>query len=179
MRRSILLSAILLAAGPASAQSDPPAPGVIDNLAECLGVTDDAERLACYDAAARSLVDARDTGELVAVERDDVRELERESFGLSLSGVGRLVSQLSPLGGEAEPEEALDRVQLTIESVSEYAPGKRRFVFQNGQVWDQLAPDRIYLPRDPSGIEVEIRSASLGSFLMRVNGVDLRVRRTQ
>ncbi len=195
MRRLILLAAAPLAAGlaaPAGAETAIPTPDLIRNLSQCLKVADDAERLACLEQQARALTAASESGDLVAVQRDEVRELERESFGLSLDSVGNLVGRLAAIGGggageadtpgeEREPEsQRLEAVTLTIASASEYQRGKLRFVFENGQVWEQTTSDTIFLPHDPAGIPAEIRSGSLGSFLIRVRGQrSVPVRRVQ
>lgn len=184
----VILPAMMLAAGATAAQAqsaaEPSTPEVIRNLSTCLDIADDAQRLACYDAQARALVDASESGDLVAVDREEVRALQRESFGFSLSGVGKMVARLSPLdgGGDEGPsdEPAADEVTLTIQSAEEFARGRYRFTFDNGQVWEQTTSERIFLPNRVAGTPAEISSASFGSYLMRVRGQrSVPVRRLQ
>lgn len=72
--------------GTAHAQSsgDP-----VDAVLACRQIADIEARLACFDTAAANLAQARDTGDLVTVTRDDVEAVERDSFGFSMPSLPR------------------------------------------------------------------------------------------
>jgi hypothetical protein len=84
--RLLLSAAIASALAPAALarQSDP-----VDGVLACRGIADIETRLACFDAAAATLAAARDGGDIVIVERDDVEAVERDSFGFNLPSLPR------------------------------------------------------------------------------------------
>jgi len=85
------------------------------------------------------------------------------------------------------PEREIGEVRditLGLRSTKEFGGSKKtRFYLDNGQVWDQLDTRRVRIPKDKAGRTntVEIRKASLGSYLLRVNGegAAIRVRRVR
>jgi hypothetical protein len=165
---------VALAVVPAAAQERPAGnPAALDQVYQCASITDQAQRLACYDSAVGRLREAQTSGDLVAVDRAQAQEVEREAFGFSLPSLPRIFGR-----GEdgAEPEFA--EMQLTLDRVVMRRDGTATFYMTNGQVWTQVDNEN---PRNArAGGEVTIRRASLGSFLMSLrNGPALRVRRTQ
>ncbi|MBL8535902.1 MAG: hypothetical protein JNM59_00705 [Hyphomonadaceae bacterium] len=163
----------------AMAQTPEQSPGVLDQVYACASVTEEAARLACYDAAVGRLREAQSTGNLVAVDRQQAQELERDAFGFSLPSLGRLFR-----GGDSENSarpviEEVAEMELVIERVAMRRDGTATFTMTNGQVWTQIDNES---PRNArAGGAVTIRRATLGSFLMsvRAGGPALRVRRTQ
>ena len=57
----------------------------LDAVYKCAQESDEAKRLACFDAATQQLKTAEDSGELVTVTREDVEEEKRNSFGFATS----------------------------------------------------------------------------------------------
>lgn len=173
------LSFIALAVAPAWAQEQQPAPtpGVLDQVYTCANIGEEAARLACYDAAVGRLRQAQTSGDLVAVDRQQARELEREAFGFSLPSLPRLFG--SGGGGHGPDQPDVAEMQLEIARVSHRRDGTAAFTMTNGQVWTQIDDEN---PRNArAGGRVTIRRAAMGSFLMSVEagGPALRVRRTQ
>jgi len=74
-------------------------------------------------------------------------------------------------------------VVLTIRKTTEYGYKKTRFFFDNGQVWEQTDGSKIRIPKVRNSVAntAIISKASLGSFLLRVNGKGsaVRVRRVR
>ncbi|MGH6951110.1 MAG: hypothetical protein ACREH4_09570 [Vitreimonas sp.] len=181
---------IALATAPAAAQEPPAArpstPGVLDQVYACANIANETERLACYDGAVGRLREAQDTGNLVAVDRAQVQEVDREAFGFSLPSLGRLFgSGGSNASAGATPAarppafERVDAMQLEIARVTMRRDGTASFTMTNGQVWSQIDNES---PRNVrAGGQVTVRHASMGSYLMSVaaGGPALRVRRTQ
>ena len=69
----------------AQAQSDDP----LDGILACRSVGDIEARLLCFNTAAASLAEARQTGDVMTVSRDDVENVERDSFGFSMPSLPR------------------------------------------------------------------------------------------
>jgi hypothetical protein len=136
---------ISLAAG-SSAGTDPTA---------CATIEDDALRLGCYDRIFRPAPDGS-AALAAAPAADGVGLSAEEQFGLT-------AGQLRGRSGE-EPLEMLRSVVTGVE----VAGNKAVIRLENGQRWRQLeATDR---PLFAAGATIEIRSASLGSFLASVPG---------
>ena len=163
--------AILIVGGPAIAQESSASTAAVY---ACVELEDDAERLACYDSAVGRLQQAEEAGELTTVSREDIEEVRRESFGLSLPSLPRLA--LPSLGGD---DEELNRVTVAVDRVRADAYGKAIVTLENGQVWRQIDDTRVLAIR--RGAEMaEIRRASLGSFKMKLdNGRSFRAKREQ
>jgi len=74
-------------------------------------------------------------------------------------------------------------VELEISKTAEFGYNKTRFFFSNGQVWEQADSKKIRIPkvRNDTANTAKITKASLGSFLLRVNGKGqaIRVRRVR
>lgn len=167
----LILAAGLMAAFPSAAMADedeaPPVPQIFSDLVACQSLTDDAERLACYDSRVGALRAAQEDESIMVVDREEVRDAERGLFGLRLP---RLFG-----GGEQ-----IDAIESTIASV---AGGNRsrpwRFTLEDGSVWEQT--DSEIMSRDPrAGHPIRIERAALGSFRAEINGMrKIRVSRIQ
>lgn len=88
---------------PASAQDAPANP--LAAVIACGQITDDAERLACFDREVATIESATQTGELVAVDRAAVREIERDAFGFNLPSLPRISLFRSLNTADAEPKQ--------------------------------------------------------------------------
>ncbi len=75
----------------------------IDDILVCQQIADEASRLACFDAAAGRLTEERDNG-LVAIYRQDVEAVERDSFGFDLPSMPRLSLSMFGNGGGNSPD---------------------------------------------------------------------------
>jgi len=169
--RYVTAALVILCAAPAAAQdqqTEPPQ--VVAGVYACAGVSNDAERLACYDNAVGRMRQAESEGQFVAVDRERAEVLRRESFGFTLPSVANL------FGGRGG-DEVLDRIELDVERVLTRADGRHIFVMADGQRWVQVEPRRTSNVR--AGDSVIVRRASLGSFMLvsERGGAAHRVRR--
>ncbi|MGE0596132.1 MAG: hypothetical protein AB7P07_07200 [Hyphomonadaceae bacterium] len=159
-------------AGPAAAQPAP-SPQVLDQVYACANVTDESERLACYDAAVGRLRQAQTSGELVAVDRAQAEELNRDAFGFSLPSLPRI------FGGGGDGDDPIDEVSMEIARVQPRPDGKHWIHMTNGQIWamvDSAQSNR----RAREGAQVTVRRAAVGSFMMSFGGGQaFRVRRQE
>lgn len=164
MRRFFIALAFSCAASAASAQPAPPQPAgsnALTDMLACSNISNDHDRLACFDAAAARVQTAQSSGDLVAVDRAQVHQIERDSFGFSLSSLANLLPHAS--GAHAE-EQALEAVDVVVASINRRGDGVATFVTEDGQRWQQLDHDDTHNVR--VGDTVHIRRASMGSFLL-------------
>ncbi|OQW57813.1 MAG: hypothetical protein A4S17_04155 [Proteobacteria bacterium HN_bin10] len=172
-------------AGPVVAQEQSAAPDVLNQVYACRTIADEAQRLACYDGAVGRLQEAQNTGNLVAVDRGQAQEMDREAFGFSLPSLSRIFGgggggSPNQSGAATAPQfERIDNIEMVIESVTHRRNLPSTFRMSNGQVWVQIDDEVARNVRN--GGRVTIRRASFGSYLMEVEtgGPAIRVRRTQ
>ena len=142
---------------------------VLQAVVDCRAMTDANARLACYDAAAARLDEAEASGQVVVVDKEQVRQVRREVFGLELPSLDIFGRATKRSGGASANGDEVDRVAGTVKSASRLADGKWRVELETGAVWRQI--DTTDLPNDPHpGSKVEIRRAALGSFFMKLDG---------
>lgn len=132
-----------------------------DRAAPCTPIADDVRRLACFDAVFRAPV---------ASEAPQAATTPEAEFGLS--------------GQQKDKRRAVvretDRIRSLVTAVVPDQPGKPSFTLENGQHWIQT--EATDWPAIKTGETLEIRRASLGSFLASVPGSGrpaVRVRRLE
>jgi hypothetical protein len=166
--KAALPLALVIAAGaaaPLAAQAPARAPdraAALRSLTDCRAVAEAAARLACFDAAVARLDAAERAGEVVVLDRDQVRTAKREAFGFSIPSFDLFDRD------QRQREEEVDRVESPVASAVRDGVGKWVVNLQNGQTWRQT--DSRALPRVRRGDKVELRRGALGSFFMRVGG---------
>jgi hypothetical protein len=156
------MSALVLATPGVTAQPAPMArTGVLQRLVDCRKLTEDAARLACYDAATAAMDQAEAKGDIVVVDREQARTVRRQGFGFNLPSL--------KLFDRGEKQEDVDQVSLKVEQASRDGSGKWTLRLEGGQTWRQI--DTAEPGRDPRpGSMVRIRKAALGSYLLTVDG---------
>ncbi|WP_277314719.1 hypothetical protein [Sphingomonas sp. AOB5] len=136
-------------------------PAELRALLECRGITDNAARLACFDAASARFDVARQRGDLAVVDREEVRKTRRGLFGFRLPGI-------SLFGGDKEGGDELAELTGKVVSARRGSDGWT-ITLEGGAVWQQT--DAVMLGRSPKpGSTVVIRRAALGSYKMNVDG---------
>lgn len=197
--------AALATPGSASAQENPS----LDPVFQCQELQNDAERLACFDAAVSSL--RAESNEIVVIRRSEVEAVERDSFGLELPSLPRLSlslfstrdNQLETGSGQSgsaqesgstdqgartaqaapseqsgvevlrrEDDGQINEISLPIDRVERRGFDTIHIHTTNGQVWEitDRVGNRPIRVRDDSVMVV--RRASLGSYLMQIDGRD-------
>lgn len=148
-------------------------PAALERVYACTATATDAERLACYDSAVAALRGAQSSGEVVAIDRGNVERLQRDSFGFNLPSIGNLLPQVG------HGDNVVDRVEATVTRMSLSPSGRSTFYMEDGQVWTQVDPERVYNVR--AGDTVTIRRAAMGSFMISSprGGAGIRVRRSE
>ncbi|WP_144033588.1 hypothetical protein [Sphingomonas guangdongensis] len=162
---NVFTMTIVLAAPPAIAapQQDAPATALIDSLAACLEIGDDARRLACTDAAARKLVDASRRREVVVVDKAEVTRTKRSLFGFSLPRIG-LFGSNTPAGAD---KEEIDELEAPITRVVGLGSGRYGITIEGGARWNTTEPwVRGVTPT--AGASLKIKRAALGSYFVKI-----------
>lgn len=192
-RLLILLPASLITA-PALAQGgDSP----LDPLFTCRDIADDGARLTCLDAAVDALRSETESGEVVAVDREQIEAAEEATYGLTIPQF-RLPGLSLPGGGEdselaelesasASPQRVIvrdtnGRIEsiegLAVAEISENRSGDTIVRLANGQVWRQTDDTYVQLTRSRADTDytATISNGALGSHFMRLDNGGRRFR---
>lgn len=161
---------------PAPAQTSPQAdPQGLRALAACREISNAEARLACFDREALAIQQALVKGDLIALDREEVRKTRRSLFGFSLPAT-RLFSKDD--GREQSDKETVDNLSAVIKSARQLPRGRWTIELEEGGIWTQIDDRKLAIHPRP-GHKIEIRGAALGSYLANVNGqIAIRVRRT-
>lgn len=161
---SVAACAALLAV-PATAQ-DKAEDKYLDSLRTCQAIADNAERLACFDKAVGTIVAASDSDDLRIVDREEVRETRRKLFGFALPDLGIFGRR----DGEQDNanEDELDVLQTTIASVRPTGTGYILTTAEGAKWQIDNVPRRLLSPK--VGQSLEIRTAALSAYFLRING---------
>ena len=157
----IIAVGVVLFGTAASAQksADGPPPAQIRSLLDCRGITDSAERLACYDKAASVIGDAVSKKDLVVFDRESVRKTKRGLFGLSVPDLGIF----------GEDDDSVEVKQIDGEIVSTAMNGDGGYIFRlgDGSRWSQTDGKPIAVPPE-AGDKVVVKKGVLGSYILSV-----------
>lgn len=135
----------------------------IEAIKACQSKADADARLACFDAAAASIVGATEAGDLRIVDREEVRETRRKLFGFSLPDLG--IFGKSKDGDENEIKE----IETTIAAISGSHATGYAIRTAEGAVWQiDDVPRRLLEPR--VGDKVLIKDGALSAYFIRING---------
>jgi hypothetical protein len=135
-------------------------PTVVNEVLSCRTVTDAAARLACFDRSVAALGKAQTTGELVTLDRQEVRKTRRSLFGLALP-------DLRILSNDQDGEDG-SQIETRIVRTAPGADGKWVFQLAEGGRWAQI-DSREFVVDPAPGQPIRIRRAALGSFLANIN----------
>lgn len=152
----------LFIGSPVYAAEAPRRAAALQSVADCRKVADNTARLACYDKAAATLDEAEAKGQVVVIDREQVKAVRRQSFGLTLPA-------FTLFNRGAAKEDQLDRITVELEKA--YLEAGRHWIMisTEGVVWAQTDDEAIN--NEPhKGSMVAIRKAALGSFFCNVDG---------
>ena len=160
----LVMATALVTAGPAHAV----APATTAEFLACGAEKNDAQRLACFDAAvdrARA-VPANPAPAVVAAPLS-----QEEKFGLR--------GELKQEKAQKVPElQELEQLQAQVTSVSSKPHGELVVTLENGQVWTEIQTSSG--ARVKAGERVTIKAGALGSFLLVApNGRSTKVTRVR
>jgi hypothetical protein len=158
---SVAAAAALMA--PANAQernkpAPPPSPELFEKLQSCRAITDNAQRLACFDSTSANLSAAVSSKQIVVIEEKEVKKTKRSLFGFRLP-------DLSIFGGNENDTEEDKTLTTTIKSLGRAEGGRWNIGIPEGAVWQTTEA----MTFNPSvGDAVEIKSGVMGGYFLRV-----------
>jgi hypothetical protein len=127
----------------------------------CRSITDNAQRLACFDRATAAMGDAETKGDLLTLDREQRRAVRKQAFGLSLPALD--------LFNKGEKPEEVNRITATIVSATQDPYRKWTIRLDDGAVWRQT--DDNEPEKEPrKGSTVVIKKGVLGSFFIDIDG---------
>lgn len=142
----------------------------LDGLARCIAVQESAARLACFDAAARTLVAAARDREIVVVKRADVVRTRRSLFGIGGEPGDALL-------GDTARADRIETLDTKVASATRLPNDRWALQFAEGGRWQTT--EAWALGTEPkAGVAASIRRGALGSYMLKVPGErGVRVRR--
>jgi hypothetical protein len=168
MKRSLAAAYAVLLALPGFAAASAPSPAVpaakpVAALQTCRTLTDATARLACYDRAVDALAAATASGDVVVVERTEVRKARKGLFGFTLPRIGFLT------GKPDNAEDVADEKQLAtvVTAARSIGNGKWRFTVEGGGLWETVETNMGFTDPAP-GKKVVIEKGSLGAYFVTV-----------
>ncbi len=158
------------------------------NMSDCVGISDNEARLACFDSVMKSGANppeaaAPQTTASDATTAETEVQKKRRIFGLRMPGGG--ATKEADFGKRERPEDKLvNQITSAINSIEYRGKNAHRIELANGQIWQQLSSDSNYVPmsrNNPKKYSATIKEASFGSFKMTVEpmGRTIKVRRLQ
>jgi len=160
----VFLAVTILAGGTAGAapakDMAQPLPPEFSRLMACRSIADSTQRLACYDREISVVGSANARGDIVVVNREEIRKTRRSLFGLALPDLG-------VFGGGDLPGDS-DRLETTIKYAKQGPNGKWVFVLAEGGQWVQLDSKDFIVDPAP-GQPVRVKRGAMGSYMMNVN----------
>lgn len=156
----------IAAAAPAIAQSAPGAEAIesspiLGKLENCITISDDAERLACFDREVGVLVGATTTGEVKVIDAESIKQARRGLFGFRLPKIGLFG------GGD---EEEVKILESTVTKVRQVAPNEWHFWIAEGNALWRIKNSKMGFRPPEVNDEVEFKPASMGTYWIRIDG---------
>lgn len=169
MIQAALIAAALTANSPAAAV--PSGSDLVGSMANCRGISNDAERLTCFDRTVGRLVEAAAREDVIVVDREEVRRTRKSLFGFSLPKLP-LFNGRSGAQGTDEVRE----LETTIRSSHPAGYGLWSMTLAEGGTWQTTEASRRLDPR--AGQSVHLERGPLGGFMANIAGARaVRVRR--
>ena len=130
---------------------------MLQSLIDCRKITDNTQRLACFDQAAAAMDQAEAKGDIVVVDREQARKVRRQAFGFSLPSI--------TLFERGEKPEEINNMEGKIAAARQNNAGKWVIRLEDGATWVQIDTNEV--PNAPkAGDTVTIRKAAMGSYML-------------
>lgn len=165
----------------------------LEAVFDCKTELDPMKRLSCYDTAVGRFETAQQKGDVVTISKQQVEEVERDSFGFNIPSLPKLSSlfngrkddlvtntskerdnnkqtskQANTQPHNTVPKGLVDNINIkelesAILKTQTFGYKKIRFFLENGQVWEQLDGKTIRIPKERGGVKPSANIKS-GSF---------------
>lgn len=164
---ALLLALSATAAAPAIAQENRGG-NAADAVAACRAIADSTARLACFDKSSEALVRARESKDLVVLDRADVQKTRRSLFGFTLP-------RIKLFGGGDDGEEELKELTGKVAGVGQAEQDRWLVKLDDESRWQTIEP-ATFPPR--TGDTARIKRGAMGSYMATFNrGRWIRVKR--
>lgn len=125
----------------------------------CRAIAADAERLACFDRAAKELEDAAAKHDVLVMDSRSITRARRSLFGFGMPS-------LDIFTGSKADEQIENEISSTVRTAQRDADGNWIITIEDGAVWHQTGGTIGGAVRN--GDAIVIRRAALGSYFLRV-----------
>jgi hypothetical protein len=166
---AVAASLSLAFAAPALAQeaSSPgalPDSPLVGKLETCTAISDDAQRLACFDREVGALVGASTKGSVRIVEQEEITEARRKLYGYTLPDAGIFATRTD------EEREAARSLVSTITRVRQIGAKEYDIWIEEGDAVWRMKGTSIRFRAPEIGDKVEFEPATMGTYWIKVNG---------
>lgn len=166
----------LLSPGTAFAQNDE---SPLDDIFACADIENNNERWLCYDQQVPLLREREQKQEIVTIDSEKVKEIERDAFGFTLPKLNILRRNKDAKADNAgKADKKAKKAKTTKTAKKENKSGEHTFVvtsinrgrsglkitMEDGQVWQQVTGSTGSAPKGK--LSARIKRASFGSFLL-------------
>ncbi|MBX7527507.1 hypothetical protein [Qipengyuania vesicularis] len=164
------MAALVIGAGPLAAQDTG-----ADPYGECARISEDAARLACFDATyvrESALASQRVEEEKEATEdsfgfnENELRQREAERAAEVAASAPQSAEVPGAVAAAQQPEPAFEGIRATITEVLTDRRGERVIMLSNGQIWRTTAV-KSYRGSVREGWVVEITEGTMGGYRMK------------
>lgn len=153
---------VVLASLTAPAMAKEGRASVVQKLADCRKITDNAARLTCYDQTAAALDQAEAKGDVIVMDREQAREVRKQAFGFTLPSIS--------IFAKGEASEDVASFDSVLSTARRNGAGHWVFKLEDGAVWEQVGVEEMFKTPKP-GMKVRIRKGALGSYMMVIESV--------
>lgn len=142
----------------ANAEKSPLSP-----LYECAKITDNNKRLECYDNNVALISQSEAKNEIIALDTPKMNKIKSEAFGFKMPSLPKILAHKIE-----KPNSVKESQTLNVTHIGRNG-GKPAIFTDNGQIWQISDEEEISTSGNPPW-EVNIESASFGSYLMSIKG---------
>ena len=139
----------------------------LQSIFDCTKIAKNENRLACFDAASKALIDSGDY-KVVVKEPVFTKEEKVANFGKAQlrSSPAKKIREKQKKEEKAQSAKELKEIKLAVVEVTYTTLNKFILFMENGQIWKQKSNGRIPLPKGK--FEVVIKKAIFNGYNMIV-----------
>ena len=153
----VLISLLCCVAWPAQAQTQTQT-SPLNAIYACASIVDDTERLACFDKNVPIIKVKEEKKEIITIDEESAKEIERDSFGFSLPSLPKL-GILKP---KSEKSKSSTKY-FQVKSITNSRKGVT-ITMENDHVWRQISGDIGIIPKGT--VTAKVKPGTLGTFFI-------------
>ncbi|MEL7198942.1 MAG: hypothetical protein AAGL10_11570 [Pseudomonadota bacterium] len=137
---------------------------LVGQLRGCTQISNDAQRLACFDREVGAFVGATTKGDVKVVEAEQITDARKKLYGYSIPDAGVFEAATD------EDKEKNKRLTSTITRVRKVGRNEWHFWIEEGNAKWRFKNNSIRVRAPEVGQTVEFRPASMGTYWIRIEG---------